>query len=71
MKRYSYAGESRGKTDPDETWHIDVDESCDIDECDGDDCDHVVIAWTGDEYNLAHTWISAEEDSVIDLEKAR
>lgn len=71
MRRYSHAGENRGRTDPDETWHIGVDEPCDIDECDGDDCNHMVIAWTGDEYNLSNTWIAAEEGSVIDLEKAR
>lgn len=71
MKYYSFAGPSRGTTDPASTFCIDVDESCDVDDCAENECDHLVIMWSGAEYSKDNTWIAAEEGSVIDLQKAR
>jgi hypothetical protein len=69
---YSYAGDARGRSDPDDIYAVNVndDGQCEIERCDCT-CDHFVIMWSGQEYSKNHTWISACEDDFVSLEDAR
>lgn len=69
MKYYSFAGEAKGKTDPDDVNITTVEGGdCGIDGCLKDNCEHLVIMWSGGEYSKGRSWISANTKYVIDLE---
>lgn len=69
---YSFAGSTKGKSDPQETFCVDVEgEDCGVDGCLKDNCQHTVIMWSGNEYSKKDTWIAGTEKSVINLEDAR
>lgn len=72
MRYYSFAGEARGKSDPDETFCMSVDGGdCDVHGCVQENCSHTVMMWSGQEYSKDHTWIAADENSIFDLDKIR
>lgn len=72
MRYYSFAGEARGIANPEDVFctHVSGD-GCDVAGCVKDNCDHTVIMWSGNGYSKKHTWIAAEDDYVIDLDKSR
>jgi len=59
--RYSFAGPLKGLTDP-ETIH-----ECTINGGDSG----LVIIWSGNEYSRRKSWISADEDASLSLERMR
>lgn len=72
MKYYSYAGEARGTSDPENVECVEVEDGgCDLEGCLDDHCHHTVIMWSGNGYNRNHTWIAADETFTIDLEANR
>lgn len=72
MDYYSFAGPSKGKTDPTDVDKVTVsDEQCDVDGCTKDHCEHVVFMWSGGEYSKNASWIAAESEYTITLEDAR
>lgn len=72
MRYYSFAGEAKGKTDPDDIHVTNVTGGdCGVEGCMKDNCEHLVIMWSGGEYSKDDSWISATEKHVIDLEDAR
>lgn len=72
MKRYSYAGPSRGGSNPEDIRIIRVNakENCPNPRCERSE-PHTIIMWSGNEYSKNHTWISAPETNTINLEDAR
>lgn len=72
MKYYSFAGEASGTTDPEKTdiYNVDADD-CGLRGCTKDDCAHTVIMWSGNEYSKNNTWISCDNEFVIDLTNAQ
>lgn len=72
MKFYSYAGESRGLTDPEDVYFFEVENGeCHISECLLADKKHYVLKWDGNEHTLQNSWITCPSDTLIDLEDAR
>jgi hypothetical protein len=72
MKYYSYAGEAKGTTDPEDIDVVHVSgDGCDVKGCVKDNCEHTVIMWSGNEYSRNNSWIAADDDHVIDLGNAR
>jgi hypothetical protein len=70
MHHYSYAGTSRGKTDPEEIHAVTVDGgACEIERCE-DEEEHFVLMWSGNEYSKDHTWIMADTDYTVSLDDA-
>lgn len=70
---YSYAGRASGKQQPDEIRVVDAtdDEDYPVEEPDRFMEDHMLIMWSGGEYSLKNTWMSAHSKDVIDLEEHR
>lgn len=69
---FSYAGDARGKTDPDEIHHTRVfEDECPAEHCTQDENFHLVLMWSGGEYSKNHTWISCEDRYAVNLEDAR
>lgn len=69
MHHYSYAGTSRGKTDPEEIHAVTVEgDECEIDRCEADH-DHFVLMWSGNEYSKNHTWIMSDTDHTLSLDE--
>lgn len=60
-ERYSFAGPTKGVTDP-ETIHM-----YNLEEGD----EGAILIWDGNEHSRAKTWISGDEDTMVDLEDAR
>lgn len=74
MRYYSYAGQVRGSSNPEEThlWTAEADgEECQLDGCTQRHCTHTVMMWSGGEYSKDHTWIAAEQKAVFNLEDMR
>lgn len=60
-QRHSIAGPEKGVTDPKTIHMYNLEE--------GDD--GAILIWDGNEHTRAKTWISGDEDAMIDLEDAR
>lgn len=72
MKYYSFASSSRGNEDPEETFEIEVSgDDCDVRGCVREDCSHIVLMWSGNQYSKDHTWIACDDEYMINLEDAR
>lgn len=68
---HSFAGPSRGLTNPTDIYAVNVDEGgCEVPRCTQDD-EHFVLMWSGNEYSKNHTWIMADKEYTISLEDAR
>jgi hypothetical protein len=59
--RYSFAGPTKGVTDPDSIIMYNLEESD----------EGAILIWDGNGYNRARTWISGDEDAVFDLSEMR
>lgn len=69
MEYHSFAGSSRGLTNPEEVFAFRTNGECPADE--HDDCDHFVLMWSGNEYSKDHTWITVDDQHLIDLQRIR
>lgn len=72
MEYYSFAGDVRGTTDPEDVYFFEVsEEDCDIRGCVRSNCSHYVLMWSGNEYSKNHTWIACDKKYVVNLEDCR
>lgn len=71
MHYYSYSGPGMGVEDPQNIHVVKVNgEQCDIETCLADH-EYLNIMWTGEQYSKSNTWISADMNTVQDLEDCR
>jgi len=68
---YSFAGPARGLTDPEEIHAYDVGDEASNMTNGSHERDHFVLMWSGNEYSKNKTWISAADNSTLNLYNCR